>query len=188
MPELIEIDDYKAPELDVFTRLDEPQLRHYYEPDGGLFLAESLRVIELALDAGYRPAAMLLEDKTAKSQAADVLARVGDIPVYTASKEVMNQIPGFNITRGALCAMHRPPDRTAQEVLRAHGYFHGKRRRDYPVGRGTWHRRRAADARLQRSAVQTGTAREHGDVFADSLGVSGQPQRGLAGGRHGASA
>ena len=118
MPELIEIDDYKAPELDVFTRLDEPQLRHYYEPDGGLFLAESLRVIELALDAGYRPAAMLLEDKTAKSQAADVLARVGDIPVYTASKEVMNQIPGFNITRGALCAMHRPPDRTAQEVLR----------------------------------------------------------------------
>lgn len=116
MPELTEITDGSARELDVFARLDEPQLRHYFEPDGGLFLAETLRVIELALDAGYQPAAMLLEDRMVP-QAEKTLQRIGEIPVYTASKEVMNQIPGFNITRGALCAMRRPPDRRPDEVL-----------------------------------------------------------------------
>lgn len=107
MPNIIEIKDFSAPELDVYTRLSEAQLLHYYEPNGGLFIAESPKVIERALNAGYQPVSLLLEPKHITGEAAYIIARCGDIPVYTAELEVLTQLTGFQLTRGVLCVMHR---------------------------------------------------------------------------------
>ena len=106
---IIEINDINAPELNIFARMSEPQLLHYYEPDGGIFIAESPTVIDLALDAGYQPVSLLLEHRHINGEASGILARCGDIPVYTASSELLTQITGFKLTRGALCAMKRAP-------------------------------------------------------------------------------
>lgn len=103
--EIIRITDFSAPELDIFARLSEPQLLHYYEPCEGVFIAESSGVIGLALDAGYEPLAMLIEDKQLDSE--PVIARLGDAQVYTAPFDVLTQLTGFKLTRGALCAMRR---------------------------------------------------------------------------------
>lgn len=112
MPNIIEITDFSAPELDVYARLSEAQLLHYYEPELGLFIAESPKVIERALDAGYAPVSILVERKHIDGQARDVIARCGDIPVYTADFEVLAQLTGFQLTRGVLCVMrrHKLPD------------------------------------------------------------------------------
>lgn len=109
MPNIIEITDFHAPELDVYARLSEGQLRNLHEPEKGLFIAESPMVIGRALDAGYIPVSLLLERKHVTGQAADLILRCGEIPVYTAEFEVLTQLTGFKLTRGALCAMHRPP-------------------------------------------------------------------------------
>lgn len=108
MPDIIEITDFSAPELDVYTRQSEVQLLHYYEPNGGLFIAESPKVIERALDAGCKPVSLLLESKHITGEAAGIIARCGTIPVYTAPLEVLTRLTGFQLTRGILCAMHRP--------------------------------------------------------------------------------
>lgn len=107
MPNIIEIKDFSAPELDVYTRLSEAQLLHYYEPNIGLFITESPKVIERALNAGYQPVSLLLEPKHITGEAAYIIARCGDIPVYTAELEVLTQLTGFQLTRGVLCVMHR---------------------------------------------------------------------------------
>lgn len=107
MPNIIEIKDFSAPELDVYTRLSEAQLLHYYEPNGGLFIAESPKVIERALDAGYIPLSLLLEPKHITGEAAHIIARCGDIPIYTAELNILTQLTGFQLTRGVLCVMHR---------------------------------------------------------------------------------
>lgn len=107
MPNIIEITDLHAPELDIYSRLTEGQLLHYYEPDQGLFIAESPKVIERALDAGYTPISLLLEKKHIASQARDIIARCEGIPVYTADFEVLTKLTGFQLTRGVLCAMRR---------------------------------------------------------------------------------
>lgn len=114
MPNIIEITDFSAPELDIYARLTEAQLLHYYEPEGGLFIAESPKVIERALDAGCIPVSLLLERKHIEGQAGSVIARCGDIPVYTADFDVLTRLTGFPLTRGVLCAMIRPtlPDLT----------------------------------------------------------------------------
>lgn len=109
MSNIIEITDFAAPELDIYARLSETQLLHIYEPDRGLFIAESPKVIERALDAGYIPVSLLLEKKHITGQASDVIARCGDIPVYTADFDVLTKLTGFQLTRGVLCAMQRPP-------------------------------------------------------------------------------
>ena len=109
MPNIIEINDINAAELDIFSRLSEPQLLHYYEPYGGLFIAESPTVIGLALDAGYQPVSLLLGRRHIDGEARDIIARCGNIPIYTADDEILTQITGFKLTRGALCAMKRPP-------------------------------------------------------------------------------
>lgn len=106
---IIEITDFKTPELDVYARLNEAQLLHYYEPDTGLFIAESPKVIERALDAGYTPVSLLLERKHIAGQAETIIARCRDIPVFTASFEVLTKLTGFPLTRGVLCAMRRKP-------------------------------------------------------------------------------
>ena len=109
MPNIIEITDFAAPELDIYARLTEVQLLNRHEPEKGLFIAESPKVIERALDAGYVPVSCLVERKHIEGQAKGIISRCGDIPVYTADFEVLTQLTGFQLTRGMLCAMHRPP-------------------------------------------------------------------------------
>lgn len=108
MPNIIEITDFSAPELDVYARLSEGQLLNRHEPEKGLFIAESPKVIERALNAGCVPVSLLLERKHIAGQASGVIARCGEIPVYTADFEVLTKLTGFQLTRGVLCAMRRP--------------------------------------------------------------------------------
>ena len=109
MPNIIEITDFAAPELDIYARLTEVQLLNRHEPEKGLFITESPKVIVRALDAGYVPVSCLVERKHIEGQAKGILTRCGDIPVYTADFEVLTQLTGFQLTRGMLCAMHRSP-------------------------------------------------------------------------------
>ncbi len=114
--QLIEIKDVHEPQLDIYARLSEGQLLHYYEPAGGLFIAESPMIIHRALDAGYSPLSMLVEHKLAEGQGRELIARCGDIPVYTAEREVLERITGYALTRGMLCAMRRRPLPDAAQV------------------------------------------------------------------------
>ncbi|MBQ1187776.1 MAG: RNA methyltransferase [Peptococcaceae bacterium] len=107
MHTIIPITDFSAPELDIYARLNENQLFRYYEPEPGLFIAESPKVIERALNAGYEPVSFLVEKKHIEGEAKDVLARCSGIPVYTAESDILTQLTGFQLTRGALCAMRR---------------------------------------------------------------------------------
>ena len=116
MSNIIEITDFHAPELDIYARLTENQLLNRHEPEKGLFIAESPKVIERALDAGCIPVSLLLERKHITGQAQHIVARCQDIPVYTAEFDMLTQLTGFNLTRGALCAMRRPPLPTVEEV------------------------------------------------------------------------
>jgi len=116
MPNVIEIVDFEAPELDVYARLTEAQLLNRFEPKKGMFIAESPKVIERALDAGCVPVSCLMERKHIDGQAKDIIARCGNIPVYTSDFDVLTKLTGFQLTRGVLCAMLRPPLRTVEEV------------------------------------------------------------------------
>ncbi len=116
MGKIIEIDDFHASELDVYARLTEAQLLNRFEPKRGLFIAESPKVIERALDAGCVPVSFLAEKDHIRGEARDVIARCGDIPVYTAEFSVLTQLTGYKLTRGMLCAMKRPPLPTVSEV------------------------------------------------------------------------
>ena len=115
-PNIIEIDDLEAPELDVYARLTERQLYDHHRPGEGLFIAESPKVIERALDAGYIPVSFLLERKHINGEAKGILSRCAGIPVYTAAFDVLTRLTGFSLTRGALCAMRRRPLPTMEEV------------------------------------------------------------------------
>lgn len=116
MPNIIEIIDFEAPELDVYARLTEGQLLNRHEPEKGLFIAESPKVIERALDAGCEPVSFLVERKHIEGEAKDIIVRCGDIPIYTAEFEVLTQLTGFQLTRGMLCAMRRPKLPTVEGV------------------------------------------------------------------------
>lgn len=116
MPSIIEITDFLAPELDIYARLTEVQLLNRFEPEKGLFIAESPKVIERALDAGCTPISILVEDKHVHGEAKDIIARCGGIPVYTAPFDVLTQLTGFKLTRGMLCAMRRPKLPSVEEV------------------------------------------------------------------------
>ncbi len=118
MANIIEIKDFNAPELDIYARLTEVQLLNREHPEKGIFIAESPKVIERALDAGYIPVSILVEHKHIETQAQDIIARCGDIPVYTADFDVLTQLTGFMLTRGMLCAMHRPCLKTVNEVCK----------------------------------------------------------------------
>jgi tRNA G18 (ribose-2'-O)-methylase SpoU len=108
MRELIEITDFNDERLDVFARLSEVQLRHFYEPEGGLFIAESPKVAERALAAGIRPVSALAERKQAEGEAAQVLEKLGDIPVFTGESDTIRALTNIPMTRGLLCCMERP--------------------------------------------------------------------------------
>lgn len=104
---IIQIQNLSIPELDLYTTLSENQLRHVYEPAPGIFIAESPKVIERALNAGYEPISLLVEDKHIKGEAAFLIERLPDTPVYVGSFDLLTKLTGFNLTRGALCAMRR---------------------------------------------------------------------------------
>ena len=116
MPQIIEITDLSRPELDVFCRLTEAQLRNRLEPEKGVFIAESPTVIGLALDAGYEPLALLTERKFIEGKAAGIIARCGEIPLYTGEREVLARLTGYELTRGVLCAMRRPRPKDFREA------------------------------------------------------------------------
>ena len=108
MPNIIKVTDLSLPGLDVFARLTEAQLRNRLEPEKGIFIAESPKVIRRALEAGCEPLALLMEEKHIEGQGADIIAACGAAPVYTAGREVLAGLTGFELTRGILCAMRRP--------------------------------------------------------------------------------
>ena len=116
MPNIIEISNFNQPELDVFARLTEAQLRQRQTPEKGLFIAESPKVIDRALNAGYEPVSLLMERKHITGDACEIISRCGEIPVYTAEREVLAALTGFELTRGVLCAMRRPPLPTVAEL------------------------------------------------------------------------
>ena len=109
MPNIKEITDLSAPELDVYARLTEAQLLNRFEPAKGLFIAESPKVIHRALDGGCQPVSLLMERKDIDGSAAEIIARCPEIPVYTADEAILCQLTGYHLTRGVLCAMRRPP-------------------------------------------------------------------------------
>lgn len=116
MSNIIEITDFNAPELDIYARLSENELLNRHEPEKGLFIAESPLVIERALDNGYIPVSMLVENKHIDTQARGILERCGDVPVYTAEFDILTNLTGFKLTRGMLCAMKRPPLKNPEEI------------------------------------------------------------------------
>ena len=118
MADITLITDFSSPELDIYARLSERQLLHYYEPEEGIFIAESPKVIERALNAGYEPLSFLVETKHVEGEAADVIGRCGNIPVYTAEFDVLTKLTGFPLTRGVLCAMRRRPLPKAEMLCR----------------------------------------------------------------------
>ena len=117
MEQIIEITDFSAPELDVYARLTEAQLLNRFEPAKGMFIAESPKVIDRALNAGCRPVSLLMERKDIDGSAAEIIARCPDIPVFTADREVLAQLTGYHLTRGVLCAMLRPALPKPEEIL-----------------------------------------------------------------------
>ena len=118
MPNIIEITDFHAPELDPYARLTQNQLRNRLEPEKGIFIAESPKVIDRALDVGYQPVSLLMERRQITGPAAGILSRCGDAPVYTADREMLAELTGFELTRGVLCAFRRPAPRPVEELCR----------------------------------------------------------------------
>ena len=118
MPNIIEITDFHAQELDPYARLTQNQLRNRLEPEKGIFIAESPKVIDRALDAGYKPVSLLMERKQITGPAAGILSRCGDAPVYTADREMLAELTGFELTRGVLCAFRRPAPRPVEELCK----------------------------------------------------------------------
>ena len=122
MGNIVEITDFDDSKLDIYARLSESQLLHFYEPKGGIFIAESPIVIGRALDAGYEPISALIEHKDIEGQGREILERLGDIDVYAAEYNVLTKLTGFALTRGMLCAMRRKERASVSEICE------GKRR------------------------------------------------------------
>ena len=131
MPNIIEITDFHAPELDPYAHLTQNQLRSRLEPEKGIFIAESPKVISRALDAGFVPVSLLMERRQITGPAAEILTRCGDAPIYTADRELLAALTGYELTRGVLCAFQRPKPRTVEELCR------NARRRAVRVSMGT---------------------------------------------------
>jgi len=117
MGQIIEITNFSAPELDVYARLTEAQLLNRFEPAKGMFIAESPKVIDRALNAGCRPVSLLMERKDIDGSAAEIIARCPEVSVFTADRDVLAQLTGYHLTRGVLCAMLRPQLPSVEEVL-----------------------------------------------------------------------
>ena len=114
--QIIEINSLNHPGVEVFATLTEAQLRNRLEPQKGIFIAESPKVIHVALNSGYEPLALLCERKHIEGDAASLIERCGDIPVYTGERELLASLTGYTLTRGVLCAMRRPAPKSVEEV------------------------------------------------------------------------
>ena len=123
MNNIIEITNFNAPELDVYARLTEVQLLNKEFPEKGLFIAESPKVIERALDAGYEPVSCLMEKGRIDGENKHILERMKNVPVFCAEFDILTQLTGFKLTRGMLCAMKRKPLVKASMVCRASGWL-----------------------------------------------------------------
>ena len=115
---IIEIADFSSPDLDIYARLTETQLRSGHRIPDPLFIAESPKVIDRALDDGYVPVSLLMERKHIEGQAREIIARCGAVPVYTSTLDVLTKLTGFPLTRGVLCAMQRRPLPSVEEICR----------------------------------------------------------------------
>ncbi len=117
MAHIIHLDSVDCAELDVYARLTEAQIRNRLEPEKGVFIAESPKVIRLALDAGYAPVSFLMEEKHIEGDAKGILARCPDVPVYTGERSLLQSLTGYTLTRGVLAAMRRKPQPAPETVL-----------------------------------------------------------------------
>ena len=115
---IIEVTSLEQEGVEVYGTLTEAQLRNRLEPDKGIFIAESPKVINVALDAGYEPLSLLCERRHITGDAADIIERCGDIPVYTGERDLLASLTGYTLTRGVLCAMRRPTPPNVEEVCR----------------------------------------------------------------------
>jgi len=115
---VIHIESLSHPGVEIFGTLTEAQLRNRLEPQKGIFIAESPKVIHVALNAGYEPVALLCEERHITGDAASIIERCGDIPVYTGPRDLLAQLTGYTLTRGVLCAMRRPVAPSVAEVCR----------------------------------------------------------------------
>lgn len=115
---VIDITSLNHPGVDIFSKLTEAQLRNRVEPDKGIFIVESPKVIRVALDAGYEPLALMCERKHITGDAADIAGRMDGLPIYTGERELLSGLTGYTLTRGVLCAMRRPAVRPVSEVCR----------------------------------------------------------------------
>ena len=116
MANFYKVESFDAPELDLFVRLTGAQLRNRLEPDKGIFIAESPTVIEVALNAGIEPIALLTDERLINGAVKGIIDRCPDIPVYVATREILTSLTGFELTRGALCAMRRPKPKSPEEL------------------------------------------------------------------------
>ena len=113
MPNIIHISDINAPEIRVYAGLTDSQLKR----NNGLFIAESVKVIDVALDKGLKPVSFLMEERQIEGIGKEIIARCPDVPVYTASRQVLSELTGFELTRGVLCAMERPETLSLENVI-----------------------------------------------------------------------
>ena len=126
MPKIITLTEYSCPELDVYARLTGAQQRNKLEPEKGIFIAESPTVIEVAINAGCRPISLLTEERLINGAVSGIVEKIEklsalegrEIPIYTAKRELLTRLTGFELTRGALCAMYRPKEKSAEELCR----------------------------------------------------------------------
>lgn len=118
MANIIHVTDLSEEGVSVFSKLTEAQLRNRLEPEKGIFIAESPKVIDLALNEGYEPVSLLMEPKHIEGQGREIIERCGDIPVYTAERSILASLAGFELTRGVLCAMKRPLPLSPEEICR----------------------------------------------------------------------
>ena len=118
MAQIIEITSLTQSGVELFSTLTEAQLRNKVEPQKGIFIAESPKVIQVALDAGFEPVALLCEHKHIEGDAKSIIAQCGDIPVYTGERTLLGQLTGYTLTRGVLCAFRRPVEKSTEDILR----------------------------------------------------------------------
>ena len=168
-----EIDSLHEPSLEIYTNLSENQLYHCKEPERGLFIAESPKVIGRALDAGYKPVSMLAETREIRKEASGILKRIGDmpgepIPVYTAEEHVLRELTGFPLTRGCLCAMERRVLPSIGETVQNASRIVVLEQVVNPSGR-SGHGRGALDTWMQRSPLPQGDPRQYGDGLSDPV-------------------
>lgn len=118
MANFIKIEDFNAPELDVYARLTGAQLKSKLDPDQALFIAESPEVIRVAMNSGVEPVSLLTDERLINGAVENIIDRMGDKPIYTATRDVLSSLTGFALTRGALAAMKRPKKRPVEEIIK----------------------------------------------------------------------